>query len=383
MAIVVAVLGIAATVAPRLNATSAPIEPSSPITFAAEPAQAGGRFPAVANASAREVGVDELLGKGGRAKHAAALASLKVDGKTHSWSQWSAWGRELYFDAQVKKPPTGPAPSELLSPHYKCTHCHNHVREDRTLWDQDPNVRFAMIEARGGRTPAGEFPLMLAPGTTLWGAVNRESFYNQSFEAYHFLTVPGDREMNPNSLEDATQICGRYCSVGRFMQPWEMTAFMTWYWDMEVKLADLDLPASVEADVLKSLTNPATPADQVTKYRALLRRSHLTRAGADYIHPPKEIGTDTVGPYPDKIAYKGDPAIGARLYKVACDQCHGPDKPNVKSGKALFREPKRFHQVLAHGTSRDDEPYMPMFSARRLSRQQIADIQAYLAGLKD
>jgi Cytochrome c. len=41
----------------------------------------------------------------------------------------------------------------------------------------------------------------------------------------------------------------------------------------------------------------------------------------------------------------------------------------------------RFHSVLAHGTQQDKEAYMPMFSRQRLSRQQIADIQAYLKSL--
>jgi mono/diheme cytochrome c family protein len=93
------------------------------------------------------------------------------------------------------------------------------------------------------------------------------------------------------------------------------------------------------------------------------------------------LTTEKHGPYADKVQYKGDSRVGERLYKLACDQCHGEGKPNDSSGAALIRNVKRFHTILSGGTHRDKQPYMPMFTSQRLSRQQIADIEAYLKSL--
>lgn len=325
------------------------------------------------------VGVDQLLGRAGRAKHAQRLAELQIDGKTHSWKEYSDWGKELFLTAQTKQPPTGPAPSLPLSDFYRCIDCHNNRREDVNLTVQDPEVRAAMIDSAAAPATEGAQPLFLATGTTLWGAVNRESFYNDSYEIYHGLEVGDGRSMDPASLEDATQVCCQYCSVGRFAEPWEIAALLTYFWDLEVTLADLGLPKEIETVVASRLEKPdAGDAKEVAATREFLQRLYLRRAGDTYTAIPSQIGKESVGPYPDKLEFQGDPAIGKRLYAQACDRCHGADKPNEIEGPDLVRDLKRFHTILSKGTEQADQPYMPMFTSQRLSRQQIIDIQTYL-----
>ena len=53
----------------------------------------------------------------------------------------------------------------------------------------------------------------------------------------------------------------------------------------------------------------------------------------------------------------------------------------ASAGADLIGNLSRFHTILAHGTHQDKQAYMPMLSRQRLSRQQIADIQAYLKSL--
>jgi cytochrome c5 len=342
------------------------------------------KAPNIANA-VPDVGIDELLGRGGRKAHAERLARTNVVGKTYAWADYERWGKELYFNGQVAKPPVGETPSKPISEFYKCTHCHNHLREDRVLSKQDPDDRFAMILERPSTPiPEGSLdaPLRLQPGTTMWGAVNRESFYNDSYEIYHRLNV-GDRVMNPESLEDATQVCCTYCSVGRLAEEWEILAMLTYFWTLEVKLADLDLPTGAAVAIAAALQAPPGERDplQVANARKTLRQLYLTKAGDEYIAVPKELKSDAQGPYPDKAQFKGDVDIGKKLYALACDHCHGEGKPNESAGADLVRNLAKYHTILAHGTHQDKEAYMPMFSRQRISRQQIADIQAYLKSL--
>lgn len=264
-----------------------------------------------------------------------------------------------------------------LSEHYRCIDCHNNQREDLHLTQQDPEIRAWMI-ANAKQDPTAR-PLILAPGTTVWGAVNRESFYNDSYAVYHFLLAPDGEEMDPTDLEDATQVCCKYCSVGRFAEPWEINALLTYFWDLEVTLADLSLPTSVENAVLNVLSNPQSADPQeVASMREFVSRQYLKHAKDMYTPVPAEIGEDHVVTYPDGLAYQGDAEIGKRLYAVACDHCHGPDKVCESSGADLVADLEYFHGILSKGTAHDDQPYMPMFPSSRLSRQQIVDIQAYL-----
>lgn len=308
--------------------------------------------------------------------------------KKFDWRAYSAWGKELALTGQVQKPPVGTGPSKPVSEFYRCTHCHNFAREDATLLEQNPEARVAWIDSQAGKTKS-DAPLWLAPGTTFWGAVNRETFYNDSYEIYHFLKTANDKEMDAKSLEDSIQICCRYCSVGRFAETWEVNSLLAYFWDNEIKLSDLELPANVESAVLATLSEPdKSPAELVKATRAFVRRQYLLKAGDSFTAEPEKPmpekaatekpGPGETGPYPDKAAYKGDPAIGKRFYSLACDRCHGKDKPNELQGSTLIRDLRKYHKILSHGTAHDDQPYMPMFTSQRLSRQQIADIQAYL-----
>src|SRR5687768_8146241 len=62
--------------------------------------------------------------------------------------------------------------SRLQSKHYKCTNCHNTVREDPVLNNSDPEARL---------TYSNEMGLPFLQGTTMWGVVNRETWYNGDY----------------------------------------------------------------------------------------------------------------------------------------------------------------------------------------------------------
>lgn len=339
-------------------------------------------------------GVDALMGRQGLASHQQRIEKLIFEkGQTYTWEEFSSWGREIFINGFVKKPPIGTGPSERVSQYFQCVTCHNFKREDPKLTVQDPEARFRWIEQTGEE-------IYLIQGATMWGVVNRETFYSDYYEIYHNLCVPkenvdrssscgpflnicapGCRTMDPSSLEDAIQVCSKYCSVGRYMADWELTALLAFFWDQEVRLMDLDLPPDQAARVKNVLNCTSTEPQEKEKLRRLIssryaRKANNTFRGIPTVEKDASQG-DLVAQYPDGSRFGGDPARGERLYGLSCARCHGlynmPQTASYLGGNL-----EEFYKMLAKGSRHSDRPYMPNFTLERLSRQQAADILMYL-----
>lgn len=332
--------------------------------------------------------VDVLMGGTGRAELAARLAQT---GKT--WEQYSAWGKELFFNGSVQNPPEGVGPSPRISKLFTCNNCHNVVREDTVLTDQNPEARLAYFQQTGGN-------VFLTQGMTFWGAVNRTSFYNDAYAVYRGLCVPetttntqiaiggpdaqgkcsaGTRTMNAASFEDAIQICSSYCSVGRYLTRWELDAMEAYFWDLELHLSDLGLTAPQEQMVRRALVPLSPDAPLVAQARALVYSKYLHQAG-DHFRDVPTITQNAVGAYPDGQKFVGDPTTGKAVYEKACAHCHN-GIINSQQGAALVSDLQTFYTILAKGKVQPDQRYMPEFTLERLSRQQSADVQTYLQQL--
>ncbi len=401
------------------------------------PAQSGHGPKTDANPS-----IDVLLGKNQRQAFADGLAKKEYGGRTHAWDQYVAWGRSLAIDGRAKEPPVGPAPSMPLADTYRCVHCHNLLREDAKLIAQDPERREKLIRTvnlaqliaqpvgqaaqvahvapRRPRRPVAQVAqgsrsgepsrtaaqqaglqkrdgsaLSLTPGTTLWAAVNRESFYNGHYQRYHALKVcdftarrPGrrsgepsrtgdERKMNPQSLSDAIQVCCSYCSAGRFPEPWELDSLLAFLWTLELRLKDLGLPDKDAQALLEQLTGQDEVA--LTQARQTLRQHYLPKAVAERNEEPLRT-KDNVDSYDDGTNYTGDARRGKLVYRSACAGCHGGNV-HAKAEADLVSSDKLFHRYVWKGTQREGV-YMPLFTQQRLSRQQAADIRAYLHSLR-
>lgn len=363
-----------------------------------------------------DASLDELLGHNRRAQFQKALAQRRYGDRTWNWEDYVKWGNELVHTAQVQKPPAGPTPSVPLAETYRCIHCHNLVREDLVLTKQDPEAREQLVE--GNPALSGKKTgVRLMTGTTFWGMVNRERFYNGYYAKYHHLKVrDGDRlrPMNPESLADAVQVCCSYCSAGRFPEDWELDSILAYLWTLELRLKDLSLPEELEQRILQQLNSGN--AQEVAVARQELRQHYLIAAGAHAVDPPlrsednKDIyppsvaqlqehfasprpsdtpsSSDTIRPgrgtSPDastkrNLVITGDPKRGEWLYQSACAMCHG-NNVHPKAGRSLATSPGTFHRYVWKGTQRDGL-YMPFFTRERLSPRQATDIRAYLRSL--
>jgi mono/diheme cytochrome c family protein len=347
-----------------------------------------------ASAAGPAMGIDTLMGFQGRAEHSKRITSMVFeDGKTYTWEDFSSWGREIFLDGSVNDPPTGESSSEAVSEFFTCMSCHNYEREDPDLTVQDPDARFEWIEKKGK-------DIFLLQGTTLWGAVNREAFYQDNYAMYHHLCVPKAkkppalpcgpfvricsptcRRMDPFSLEDAIQVCSAYCSAGRYLEEWELCALLAFFWDQEITLEDINLPAEVEAKIKTVLTSPSPGPLEAKNLRELLaekyskKASHTNRGTA-------EIRIDatqktTVIKYKDSATFTGDHIRGKRLWRLSCGHCHGTENISQKAQR-FTRDLDKFQKMIAEGTKRSNQPYMPGFTLERLSPQQEADILDYL-----
>lgn len=241
-------------------------------------------------------------------------------------------------------------------------------------------------------------------GATLWGGVNRRTFYAGDFSKYHDLCVPkgeelfpwlpcgpifgwcipGCRTMDPDTLVDATQVCSRYCSVGRYLKAWELFSFLAFFWDQEIRLDDLDLPPQTRTEAQAVLTARAPDPLEAQRLREVLAGAYSNTAGNTFRGLPKLAGAATPGKpvveYPDGSKVGGDFRRAANLWQVSCAHCHEPEeRPLTREKAGLFSQNfEQFQIMIAVGTRHRFRRYMPNFTLERLSRRQSTDILAFL-----
>lgn len=279
-------------------------------------------------------------------------------------------GRELVVDGRTTD--ARGRPSRVASPGFLCIDCHNVQREDPDLRVADPEARLDYVAETGQ-------PFL--PGTTLWGAVDRTSWFNGDYvRKYGSLVEPANR-----SLREAVLLCAAECSQGRIMEDWELDAILAYLWTLEITLGDLDLD---EAG-LNLLAHAVSDPDLHQEARELLDAAYLTAAPATVRQEPADKGAG--------YGNEGDPARGELLYRKSCLTCHEAtpgDKRGVRgtfpldAGKRtiamLWRKRTSstnlsFHKVITHGTRPYGVPmaYMPFFTKERMSDQQVDDLMAW------
>ncbi len=253
------------------------------------------------------------------------------------------------------------------SAHFKCTSCHNVVREDPVLTGYDPEARLNYAKANG---------LSFLPGTTLWGAVNRESYYNGDYEKKY-----GDLVMNARKdLRGAIQLCAVECAQGKPLSEVEMESVVIYLHTIGLKLGDL--PAgSPTADRI----NDAIPRGDQAELIEEIKAGYSLASPATFVLPP----TDRRAGYP--IAGEADPTNGRLVYELACLHCHADQRysffnlSETEDDYAFmaqhFPRYTRYstYQVSRYGTSPipGKRAYMPHYTAERMTDRQIEDLRAF------
>ena len=258
------------------------------------------------------------------------------------------------------------------SAHFKCTSCHNTVREDPVLNDPDPEARLAYAE---------EQDLPFLPGTTLWGAVNRETYYNDDYVKKYGDLVGAAR----HDLRGAIQLCATECAQGKPLSEVEMESVLTYLHGLGLRLADLPntTPAPTRSGQINKILSGKEDAGGIINE---LKSSYNLGSPASFVVPPEDrragyAATDTP-----------DPGRGQSIYDRSCMHCHGGQRYSfflmereAEHYRYLAKHFPRYtrfssYQTIRYGTSPipGKRAYMPHYTKERMSDLQVEDLRAFL-----
>ncbi len=257
--------------------------------------------------------------------------------------------------------------SAKQSKHFVCTSCHNLEREDPDLSVADPQARLLYTSQRG---------IPFLQGTTLYGAVNRTSFYNGDYDKKYGDLVRDAR----NDIREAIQLCAVECAQGRELNTTELESVLAYLWKLELRLGDLNLDAQEYEQLEQGVRAKGNKKETIE----LLKSKYLQGSPATFVAPPenRKKGNELIG----------DPNNGELIYENSCLHCHEESRYSFFSldhskfsTKHLSKHFERYtrysvYQVGRYGTPpmNGKKAYMPQYTEEKMSRQQMEDLRAYL-----
>lgn len=274
-------------------------------------------------------------------------------------------GRDLVLKGIAKEPNGGT--TEKQSNHFVCTSCHNIQREDPDLTVSDPQARLEYAVENG---------LPFLQGTTLYGAVNRTSFYNGYYvEKYGELV-----EDAKDDIRGAIKLCAVECAQGRELEKWEVESILAYMWTLDLKISDLNLDKNERKQIEKALNANAKDADLVN----LIKSRYLQASPATFVKPPEDRQAG--------YNLEGNPDNGKLIYDLSCKHCHEKQRYaffNLNDSDLTFKFLSKhiprytrysLYQVGRYGTYPlpGKRAYMPLYTAEKMSNQQMEDLRSYI-----
>lgn len=275
-------------------------------------------------------------------------------------------GKRLVLEGLSTKPDGGTTSKQ--SAHFVCTSCHNVERDEPNLGIVDAQARMEYSIEKG---------LPMLQGSSLYGVVNRSSFYNGDYERkYGDLVTPAR-----NDLRQALQLCATVCAQGRKLESWEMESVLAYLWTLDLKTDDLNLSKEEMTNVEKAINKDG---DKEAAVR-LLKSKYFAGSPATFIKPPdnrKEGYAEATG----------NPVNGKLVYESSCLHCHEGQKYSYfnldESDISFDYLEKHFpkytrystYQVTRYGTSPlpGKKAYMPLYTAEKMTNQMTEDLRAYI-----
>jgi len=274
-------------------------------------------------------------------------------------------GRNIVMNGFSTRP--GGGKTRRQSKHFLCTSCHNLEQEDPVLKYNDPQERLLYTSKKG-------LPFLQA--TTLYGAVNRVSFYNGDYEKKYGDLVIAAR----NDIRGAIQLCATECAQGRKLKSWELESILAYLWTIDLKMGDLQLSEDELKIINKSIRNRTMKdsAIQIIKSKYLDgSQAHFGSAQASI-----EAGKNL----------EGNPDNGQLVYENSCLHCHkdrrysylllDDSKMTFKhlANKAAGYSKHSIYQVVRYGvfSKSGKHSYMPQYTMEKMSDQQLEDLRSYI-----
>ena len=276
-------------------------------------------------------------------------------------------GAELY-NSGVTRDDNGKL-TKRQSKYFVCTDCHNNQIEDPVLSNPNPEDRLKYALDK-------ELPFL--PGTTMYGAVNRTSWYNDDYlKKYGDLVRPAN-----DTLENAIHLCCVECSQGRPLDDWEMDAMVQYYNSIGYTIADIGLSEEEGKRIDDVLSNKKT--EEYKELIQLIKSKYSSKSSATFLNPIKKENR--------KLGEVGNAETGKNIYELSCLKCHAQGRVTnyiLDNQKITFNHLNRFleshysysvYEISRKGTYAMPgyKPYMPNYTLERLSHQQLEDLVAYI-----
>jgi len=274
-------------------------------------------------------------------------------------------GADLALRGIAKKPNGGNTKKQ--SKHFVCTSCHNIVKEDPDLRVSDPQARLNYAKENG---------LPFLQGTSLYGIVNRTSFYNGDYDKKYGKLVEPAR----NNIREAIQLCAVECAQGRQLKNWEVESVLAWLWTLELRMEDLNLSEADYQTANAALNNNGSKTAAIE----LIKSYYLQGSPATFIPPPSDR----------KVGYnlKGNPKNGKLIYELSCQHCHEDKRysyfdldDETLTFKHLDKHISKYsrysiYQVARYGTPpmNGKKAYMPQYTQEKMSDQMMEDLRSYI-----
>lgn len=274
-------------------------------------------------------------------------------------------GADLALRGIAKKPKGGK--TKIQSKHFVCTSCHNTVKDKPDLRVSDPQAKLEYANEKG---------IPFLQGTSLYGIVNRTSFYNGDYDKKYGELVKPAR----NNIREAIQLCAIECAQGRKLKNWEIESVLAWLWTLELKMEDLNLSENDYSTINQAINGQGDKSTAID----LVKSYYETGAPATFITPPDDR----------KKGYglKGNPENGKLIYELSCQHCHKNKRYsyyNLDDSKLSFKhlskhidEYSRYsiYQVMRYGTPPmgGKKAYMPQYTQEKMSDQMVEDLRAYV-----
>jgi mono/diheme cytochrome c family protein len=257
--------------------------------------------------------------------------------------------------------------AKRLSKHFVCSSCHNVEKEFKVATENDPQKRlqYALYN---------DLPFL--QGSTMYGAINRTTYYNGDyFKKYGDLVYPARKD-----LKEAVQLCAIECAQGRRLKNWEMDAILAYIWTLGYTIEDLNL---TKPEFIK-INNAINDKEMAPEAIALLKTKYLDHSPATFVKPPSD--------YEAGYELTGDPDNGMNIYELSCLHCHEKGRysffeldKSKDSYKYLHNKFDQYSHASVYQVGRYGTPpkpgkkaYMPQYTAEKMSNQQMEDLRAYL-----
>lgn len=274
-------------------------------------------------------------------------------------------GRSIVEDGFAPKPNGGKTKKQ--SKHFKCTSCHNTVQED-------PDLSHITAEARLQYAQLRNIPYL--QGTTLYGAVNRETYYNGDYDKKYGELVEPAR----NDVREAIKLCAVECAQGRELKDWELESVLAYLWDIGLRMDDLNISPAEYDQIAAAIEGKSSKSDAV----ALIKSKYPQDSPAHFVAPPADRKAGS--------GLTGNPENGKIIYDKSCLHCHDQGRYSyfyLDNSKMSFKHLKRhmgkftrhsIYQVVRWGvySKSGKRSYMPQYTEERMSEQQLADLRSYI-----